>query len=233
MANDIAHIFEDNDLSEMDLINEIDDLDQMTDEVSSRYIKPTKHRVQNSKNVRFPNAQELVEVIDMKPNENVFAIVEGNFVFGDFLIAFLNYHDIKAEKLNISTLSYDNYNIDGIAHMAEKGYIDQINFLVSDYFYSHERTKKIKYLYDKLDVNDKLQVGVCRNHTKMTTILTDRGNKIVMHGSANLRSSDNLEQFRIEFNDELYDFVDEFNEGILRKFKTIKKPLTNKEVKNI
>ncbi len=233
MKNELEEIFGEQDQSEFDLIHSLDDLENVTDEVSTRYVKPVKHKKTNNKNIIFPNAQDLVSKIDMKANEDVFCFVSGDFVFGDFLIAFLEHHDICAEKLTISTLSFDNYNIDGLRHMMDNGYINNINFLISDYFYSHERHKKVKYLYDKLDVDNRLQVGVCRTHTKMTTILTDRGNKIVMHGSANLRSSDNIEQFKIEFNEELYDFCEDFNTKLINKFKSINKSLTNKKVKEI
>jgi hypothetical protein len=38
------------------------------------------------------------------------------------------------------------------------------------------------------------------------------GMKIVIHGSANLRSSDNIEQIDIEENEELFNYSDEFFE---------------------
>ena len=51
-----------------------------------------------------------------------------------------------------------------------------------------------------------------------------------MYGSANLRSSDNIEQFSIEHNDELYDFNYTFHKNILENFKTINKSLRGKKL---
>lgn len=62
-------------------------------------------------------------------------------------------------------------------------------------------------------------------HTKTVHFETLGGRKIVMHGSANLRSSGNIEQFTMEENPELYDFYDERFRGIIDKYATIRKPV--------
>lgn len=51
------------------------------------------------------------------------------------------------------------------------------------------------------------------------------GRKILIHGSANLRSSGNIEQFTAEENPELYDFYDENFTKILDTYATIRKPI--------
>lgn len=220
--------FEDNDF---DLLNEIDDdISEGDEQIESRYIKPKQQKIFNSINIKFANAQELAEKIDLKKEESVFAIVDGSFVFGEFILAFLAHHNIKAVRMDVSTLSLSMQNIAGFQHFMKQGYIDNINFLIGYYFYAHERKGLIKEMYKELDFDNKMQLAVCRNHMKCVTILTDRGNKIVMHGSANLRSSDNLEQFHLSFAPETYDFITEFNDKILEEFKTIQKPISNKTI---
>lgn len=224
--------FEDNDF---DLLSEFDDdiIDDDEIEVGSRYTKPKKQKVFRSNFIKFQNAQKLAEQIDLKHKENLFCIVDGSFVFGDFILAFLHYHNIKAERIDVSTLSLSMHNIAGLEHFMKKGYIDNINFLIGYYFYSHERRGLVKEMQKALDVDDRFQMAVCRNHMKAVTILTDRGNKIVMHGSANLRSSDNLEQFSLTFDDDLYNFITDFNDKIIEEFKTVQKPLTNNNLLNL
>lgn len=46
-----------------------------------------------------------------------------------------------------------------------------------------------------------------------------------MHGSVNLRSSSNIEQFVIEDNKQLYDFNQDYQNRILEKYKTINKSI--------
>jgi len=224
--------FEDNDF---DLLSDFNDdvLNEGDETINSRYVKPKKQKYLNSKNIKFLNAQQLAKNIDLQSKESVFAIVDGSFVFGDFILAFLHYHNIRAERLDISTLSLSMHNIVGIETFIDKGYINKLNFLIGYYFFAHERTKLIKEMYKSFDKDDIFQLAVCRNHMKCVTILTDKGNKIVIHGSANLRSSDNLEQFSLSFNDELYDFITEFNDKLLLEYKTIEKPITNKTLLNL
>jgi len=59
------------------------------------------------------------------------------------------------------------------------------------------------------------------------------GRKYVIHGSANLRSSDNIEQFMIEENSELYDFNYIFHKKIIDNFATVKKSLRGGKLFNL
>jgi len=224
--------FENNDF---DLLNNFEGDEKNEDDfnIDSRYVKPKKQKIQNSKNIKFINAQKLAKSINLQKKESVFAIVDGSFIFGDFILAFLHYHNIKAVRMDISTLSLNMHNIVGIEHFMKNGYIDNLNFLIGYYFYAHEKKGLIKEMYRSLDIDNRFQIAVCRNHMKSVTILTDRGNKIVMHGSANLRSSDNLEQFSLSFDDKTYDFITEYNDQLIKEFSTIQKPLTNKQILNL
>jgi len=222
--------FEDNDF---DLIQDTEELDFEQDNLESRYVKPLKQKHRSQSQIRFSNAETLVKKIDMKTKGDLFSIVDGSFIFGDFILAFLRYHDIKAVRMDISTLSLSLQNIIGIRTFIEKGYIENVNFLLGYYFYAHERKGLIREMYEQLDIDNKMQLAVCRNHTKITTILTDKGHKITIHGSSNLRSSDNLEQLHLTFNEEIHDFVTDFNNKVLEEYKTIQKPISNKKIKTL
>lgn len=50
----------------------------------------------------------------------------------------------------------------------------------------------------------------------------------MMHGSANLRSSSNIEAFTIEDNPQLYDFYEEIHAGLIEKYNTINKAVRGK-----
>lgn len=67
-------------------------------------------------------------------------------------------------------------------------------------------------------------------HTKTAQFETLGGRKIVIHGSANLRSSGNIEQFTIEENPAIYDFYDTVFDKILERYATIKKAVRGKEL---
>lgn len=78
-------------------------------------------------------------------------------------------------------------------------------------------------------IDNRFQLAVADIHTKTVHFNTSGGRKIVMHGSANLRSSGNIEQFTIEENPELYDFYEEKFSKILEKYATINHSIRAKE----
>ena len=62
-------------------------------------------------------------------------------------------------------------------------------------------------------------------HTKTCQFKTLGRRYVVIHGSANLRSSGNIEQFTIECNKELYEFYHSIFEDIKKRYKTINKQI--------
>ena len=91
--------------------------------------------------------------------------------------------------MTISTLSLSQDNIDSLANLLDWGYIDELNLIVSAYWFSHERWSLVPYCYERLDKEDKFQLAVAGIHTKTCQFETLGGKRIVIHGSANLRSS--------------------------------------------
>lgn len=184
--------------------------------------------------VKFDNAKKLAKKTDLREGNRYDVIVSGNFVFGDYIEALLVNYNIKCTELTITTLSLNQENADSLAMLMEKGYIDKLNLVISIYFYGHERNNLMPYIYEKLDIDNRFQLAVASIHTKTVQMHTLGGKKIVMHGSANLRSSGNIEQFTIEINEDLYDFYQDMSENILDKYKTInhskKKSIRDKEL---
>jgi hypothetical protein len=54
--------------------------------------------------------------------------------------------------------------------------------------------------------------------------------KIVIHGSANLRTSANIEQFVVEEYKELFDQHNEYQDRIIERFSTINKTVQGKKL---
>ncbi len=121
-------------------------------------------------------------------------------------------------------------NVDSLANLINGNYIEELNLIVSDYFYSHERHGLIPYIYEKLDKENKFQLSVAGTHCKICIFETFCGKYVLIHGSANLRSSGNIEQIVIEENKKLYLFNDEYQQQIIEKYKTIIKSIRGKEL---
>lgn len=193
----------------------------------SRYniLKPKRNK---SKNVKFKYAKDFANEIIIDKDSRYYALIDGSFITGDFIEAFLVKNQKRA-KITLSTLSLSLENVDSFANLINAGYISELNIIVSDYFFSHEKHNLVRYMYEVLDFDDVFQLSVCRTHTKITLIEYD-DKKIVIYGSANLRSSDNLEQLSIEEDEELYNFNKEIHENIIKEYKTINKSIKTKKL---
>lgn len=195
--------------------------------------KAAKHRIHAPafqpemipQRVKYKNAIQLAR--DIGPmntaGDRVFAVVDGSFIFGDFIEAFLVTHNMLAKRMVISTLSLSQENVDSLKNLFIGDYLHQLDIMVSDYFYSHERNGLVKYMYEHLDTDNRFQLAVCRTHTKITTIETECGQFFTIHGSANLRSSDNIEMFEIENCKALHEFNVAWHDEIINKYQTINK----------
>lgn len=180
--------------------------------------------------VRYENAEALAEEIgDMTPGRRVFALLDGKFIFGDLFEAMAVRNNWLVMEMTISTLSMSENNIDSLRNLLDGGYVEKLDLIVSDYFYSHERGGLIPYLYKQLDVDDRFQLAVAGTHTKICLMRTG-SQHIVIHGSANMRSSSNIEQVMIEECQPLYDFLRETHAGIVDRYKTIRKSVRYDEL---
>jgi hypothetical protein len=208
---------------------DIADFSLVADDEKNRYLKPSVHVV-DEKRIFYDNARKLAKQTAIGKGERIHAIVSGNFIFGDFIEAYIVHHNAKVPKMTISTLSLSQDNVDSLHNLLVGGFVDKLNIIVSAYFFSHEKQGLIPYIYKTLDTDNRLQLAVAGVHTKVVNFTTTGGKYIVMHGSANLRSSGNVEQFTIEENRELYDFYDRFHDRILKKHATIRKSIRRSEL---
>lgn len=215
---DLEQMFTDSYL-DMDLIGD--------DAISSQRIK-----TQSTKLIRYPrfpaeqigyrHAVDLARKMpDLATGEAQYVLVAGSFIFGDFLEALIVEKNWLVDEMIIATLSMGQNNIDSLCNLVAGGYVDKVNLIISDYWYANEyRSKKggVAYLKDKLGEN--LTFAAAGLHTKVTLIKTSCDKHLVMHGSANLRSSQNIEQVCLENNPELYEFNRGWMSRILDNYAT-------------
>lgn len=209
-------------------IDDFSDLDLNLDiEFETRYIKPPKSK--GSKNVKYSNAKNLSKEINQLESYNYNIIVNGSFIFGDFIEAFIAENLLSVKELTLSTLSLNQDNVDSLRNLLDWGLVDCLNLITSGYFYSHEKYNLLPYIYQKLDIDNKFQYAAADSHCKIYLIHLNSGEKIVIQGSVNLRSSDNIEQFTMQQSDIDYDFYYDYQIRILEKYKTINKTVRGKK----
>ena len=206
------------------------ELGQIDLNIDKRIHHPKKIRSFRDSQIAYKNAESLAKELNVNKGERYFTFIAGEFIFGDFIEAFCVEKNYHIKSMTISTLSLSEENIDSLENLIVGEYVDQLNLIVSDYFYAHERHSLVKYIYEHLDKENKFQLSVARSHTKICIFETHCGMKFVIHGSANLRSSDNIEQFDIEENKDLYDYIYEFNSKIAEVYQTINKSIGAKKL---
>lgn len=197
-------------------------------EFETRYIKPPKTKEITENNLKYSDAAKLARDIRLSECNRYFVIVNGSFYFGDFIEAFIVEKNLHVKKMTISTLSMNENNVDSLANLLNGKLVDKLNLIVSDYFFSHERNNLIPYLYKELDKKNRFQLAVAGTHCKICIFETHDGKYVNIHGSANLRTSGNIEQIVVEESKTLYDFNDKYQSAIIEKYKTINKSIRNK-----
>lgn len=199
------------------------DLDGNSGKVNNRYCLPRAHKNAQNYAVKYDNAVKFISDFadDILLGVRVDAVLSGNFIFGDIFEALAVSKNILIDDITLSTLSISKNNVDSFHNLLVGDYCRSLNIIVSDYFWSHNR-QNAPYIYEQLDINDMFQFAVAGTHTKISLVkIGDK--KIVIKGSANLRSSVCVEEISIETNSDLYDFHKQWHDAILDKYSTIKK----------
>ena len=177
------------------------------------YTRPTIMRPQP---VAYERAEEFAAALDLSTDSETFAFVSGNFVFGDFMEALVDLGKLSVKRMDIMTLSMNDENIDSIRNICEWEGVESLGIVLSDYWYAHERKGLVPYLFQELDIDGvELRVGFAGVHCKTWTVETRNGHHLTVEGSANLRSSRNIEQVHISPDEGLYEFVTGFTEKVI------------------
>lgn len=217
---------EDLDFNELDFFTGADFTDSADlFEFDNRYLELPRNSEIEEKYLKYEYAEKLAKDLVLKKDCRFFVLIAGSFYFGDFLEAIILKYGFNVKRLLISTLSLNQNNVDSLAGLLNDGCVQKLDLIVSTFFFGHERHKHglVPYLYEHLDKDNKFQLAAARTHCKIAQMETTNGIFLNFHGSANLRTSGNLEQFCIEENEQLYKFNERWQDEILEKYKTIEK----------
>ena len=145
--------------------------------------------------VMYDNALTMAQAIDYG-NQDYFAIVAGSFIFGDLIEALCDVHDLKPKAVYLTTLGMGSNNVDSIVNLVDYLGCEKVNLIVSHYFWGTEQGDKhnLVFYMAKEFKGRPIDVAVLQSHMKIALILSDKGN-VLLAGSANLSSSNNVEQF--------------------------------------
>ena len=191
------------------------------DEPRSRTMTPRMNVKNVCQHVAYKNAREMARKIDLHEGCRTFAWVSGDFIFGDLLEALILEKHISPKKIYICSLGMSQENIDSLENIIRATKLEQLTILLSGYFYSHEKERLIPYMYEHLDVGEITQVAFSNYHCKIIAVETFPGHFFTIHGSANMRSSNSVEQIMVEEGEELYRFNADIMDEQARLYGTI------------
>lgn len=166
------------------------------------------------KPVMFDNAVNMANEIDY--TKDYFAFVSGTFIFGDFIEALCFTKHLDPSVMYVSTLGMSKENIDSLVNLTMCLRCEKLNLLISNYYMGVERHNNVPY-FEQEFAGQPIDVAVLASHCKCALIRSRKGD-ILITGSANLSSSNNVEQFVILHDSNLLDFVQGKFEYIFDRF---------------
>ena len=190
-------------------------------ETDSRYLEPVVCHEIPDEFLYYENARQLAINTRITKDSCQRHWLDGRFIFGDFIEALFVENNIHTELLSIGTLGMSEANVDSLCNLLDGGYVDRLELIISAYLFSHEMYGLIPYLFQKLDVDERFQLAVAGYHGKICLFKTDGGKYVDIHGSANLRSSSNIEHFMVQESRELYECDMLVHARIMEKFNII------------
>lgn len=213
------------DIADFDLVDEKPKKLRGKRQRDVRILRPRMEKRDVTQRVAYENAEAFARQIDLTPGARLFAWVSGSFIFGDIIEALITARRVGIKRLYICSLSISQENIDSLKNvmllMGDE--LERLVLVFSGYQYSHEKYRLVPYMYQELDdPKNRVDIAFGRWHAKLITLETVNGHTITIHGSANLRSSNSIEQIMVEVDDRaLHDFNAAIMEDIVKRFGTI------------
>ena len=162
-----------------------------------------RQRAIRQKYVRPENAHAIAELMPMDADGVLHAIVPGDFIFCDLLTTVCRTR--KPLSLHIATLSMSKGNVDALTAELTAGNVGSIAILISNFF---EKTNVgiFEHLTKAAADHPAFTVATERTHAKVALFQFGKSDRLTIETSANLRSSQNLEQITAIADPALYDF---------------------------
>ncbi len=144
--------------------------------------------------IKPENALCVLDHLPAEPNDRCHILLRGDFVLCD-LIPLLVAKGGGVSQMHIATLGLSLANADTLAALVESGSVDSLTLVVSHYFQQVDKATVFLAVENRLKGRARMIVTRC--HAKVICMATRSGRNYVIEGSANLRSSDNIEQILI------------------------------------
>jgi hypothetical protein len=140
------------------------------------------------------NARCILPHLPVHPDDRTHCVLRGDFVLCDLIPTIIEARG-RCAHLHIATLGLSTANADQLATLRARDLIGDITLVCSHYFAQVDKATTYREVVARLGRIAKIIVS--RAHAKVICLPTASGDRYVIEGSANLRSSDNTEQMLI------------------------------------
>jgi hypothetical protein len=141
--------------------------------------------------------REAASVLDHipAPGEAVHCLMTGRYDPTALLVVLIERQPMPCEHLRIGTLSLKQRNLYELYRSLDSRKVGRLTLLVSEFFREHH-AEICATLINELAGRSPLHFfAAARSHAKVVTMQFQDGGKMVLEGSANLRTNSNREQF--------------------------------------
>lgn len=155
--------------------------------------------------IRPENAAQILAHLPNDDTERLHGLLRGDFVLFELIPAIIAARG-RVGHLRIATLGMTPANAVGLAKLLETGLVEKLTLVVSHYFQGVDKATLYAEVCSILAPHDVAPI-VTRNHAKVILLpFIDSTDRLTIEGSANLRSSDNIEQIVVFNSSSTHDF---------------------------
>jgi hypothetical protein len=156
----------------------------------------------------FREARALLPHLPTGPGEATHAIMTGRYDLMVLLAAALGHYGGGCQSLRIATLSFNARNVSEIANLLRAGPaagVGGVTLLCSAFFRDHNREEFAAARREAARFPGRWRLAAARSHAKVACADLG-GRKLVLEGSANLRTNSNREQLTAVLDAGLHDW---------------------------
>jgi len=148
-------------------------------------------------------AEEIVRCLP-GPREAYHCLMTGRYDLMHALVKLLDCLPGPARPVRIATLSYNGRNLTELAALLDSGKIQELTLLCSKFFREHNGSL---YELTQEELGKRgARVAAPRSHCKVITLALPDRRRLVLEGSANLRTNSNWEQLTVISHRGLHDW---------------------------
>lgn len=168
-------------------------------------------------------AAEVVQYLPRNESESLHALMTGRYDLTALIAVILGKHKRGCDHLRIATLSFNRKNIDHLANLLASN-VRRLTLLYSSFHREHS-PETCRELHRRLrkEAAGRCRMAATRNHAKVVTMEFPGGERLVMEGSANLRTNSNQEQVTIIRSRDLHNWHAGWIDGMVTKHETEEK----------